>query len=166
MCYTLYICTLPKGKPYYSENLTRCSKVIWPQSPICKIGTSTFLVMSFYVMPFINKFVLVRRGECWRNICKVYLRDKSCYKVNDVATYVVTRHSRVVAYITVKQYYQQTQERKGIFASYICLKILHYYYRTQHFSKISKSGNSQNNFLQDYNPFASNPMCTLFPERH
>ena len=118
MCYTLYICTLPKGKPYYSGNLTRCSKVIWPQSPICKIGTSTFLVMSFYVMPFINKFVLVRRGECWRNICKVYLRDKSCYKVNDVATYVVTRHSRVVAYITDKQYYQQTQERKGIFSSY------------------------------------------------
>ena len=126
LCYTLYICTLPKGKPYYSGNLTRCSKVIWPQSPICKIGTSTFLFMLSYDMPFINKFVLVRRGECWRNICKVYLRDKSCYKVNDVATYVITRHLRVVAYITDKQYYQQAQERKGIFSSYICWKILHW----------------------------------------
>ena len=118
-----------------SKLLPRVIKVIWPQSPICKIGTSTFLVMSVYVMPFINKFVLVRRGEFWRNICKVYLRDKSCYKVNDVATYVITRHSRVVAYITVKQYYQQTQERKGIFASYICLKILHYYYIERNISQ-------------------------------
>ena len=119
--------------------------------------------MSFYVMPFINKFVLVRRGECWRNICKVYLRDKSCYKVNDVATYVITRHSRVVAYITDKQYYQQTQERKGIFSSYtwcnickanlrnkFCYKV-NDVYRTLHFSTLSWSGNSQKFYLKDYN---------------
>ena len=111
ICIYMYIYILPKNKPYYSGNLTRCSKVIWPQSPICEIGTSTFLFILFYDMPFINKFVLVRRGKCWRNICKVYLRDMSCYKVNDVATYVITRHLRVVAYITDKQYYQQTQER-------------------------------------------------------
>ena len=133
--------------------------------------------MLSYDMPFINKFVLVRRGECWRNICKVYSRDMSCYKVNDVATYVITRHLRVVAYITDKQYYQQTQERKGIFSSYICWKILHWISaeficnislvcRTLHFSPVSKSGNSQKFIFKIIIPFAFKPMCALFLERH